>query len=127
MVLLFHGDFYIYLREDHSAGPGLYRLMMPMPLFCHGSFKDIQQISVPLGFHFAVGNKSQGCTVDTVSDSIGGFRIIFKDMAQMGIACPAAHLRPLHPIAVICNLYNGRFFNGFCKGGPAAAALVFIR
>ena len=59
-------------------------------LFFRGSFKDVHQVSIALGFHFIVGNEPQGCTVDTVPDTVGGFGIIFKDMAQMGIACVRA-------------------------------------
>ena len=57
-----------------------------------GSFKDVHQISIAFGFHFVIGNEPQGCTVDAVPDTVGGFRVIFKDMAQMGIACTASHL-----------------------------------
>ena len=90
------------------------------------SFKDVHQVSIALGFHFVIGNEPQGCTVDAVPDTVGGFGIIFKDVAQMGIACPASHLNALHPVAVVLDLHDRRFFNGLCEGRPAAAALVFI-
>ena len=101
----------------------------PMPIFvvCEESFENIHQVSVALGFHFVVGNEPKGCTVDTVPDTVGGFRVIFKDVAQMGIACPASHLNALHSVAVVLDLHDGRFFDGLREGRPAAAALVFIR
>ena len=93
----------------------------------HGSFKDVHQVSIAFGFHFVVGNEPKGCAVNAVPDTVGGFRVIFKDMAQMGIACPASHLNALHSVAVVLDLHDRRFFNGLCEGRPAAAALVFIR
>ena len=93
----------------------------------HGSFKDVHQVSISFGFHFVIGNEPQGCAVDAVPDTVGGFRVIFKDMAQMGIACPASHLNALHSVAVVLDLHDGRFFDGLREGRPAAAALVFIR
>ena len=93
---------------------------------CRGSFKDVHQVSIALGFHFIVGNEPQGCAVDAVPDTVGGFRVIFKDMAQMGIACPASHLNALHSVAVVLDLHDGGFFDGFREGRLAAAALVFI-
>ena len=102
--------------------------MKPLPIFvvCHGSFKDVHQVSIALGFHFVVGNEPKGCAVDAVPDPVGGFRIIFKDMAQMGIACPASYLNALHSMAIILDLNDGWFLDGLCEGRPAAAALVFI-
>ena len=93
---------------------------------CHGSFKDVHQVSIAFGFHFVVGNEPKGCAVNAVPDTVGGFRVIFKDMAQMGIACPASYLNALHPVAVVLDLHDGRFLDGLREGRPAATALVLI-
>ena len=99
---------------------------MPIFIVCEESFENLHQISIAFGFHLVIGNEPEGCTVDTVPDTVWRFRIIFKDMAQMGITGPASYLNALHPVAVVLNLHDGRFFNGLCEGRPAAAALVFI-
>ena len=93
---------------------------------CRGSFKDVHQISIAFCFHFVIGNEPQGRAVNAVPDTVGGFGIIFKDVAQMGIACPASYLNALHSMTVIFNFHDGRLFDGFREGRPAAAALVFI-
>ena len=97
---------------------------MPIFVVCEESFENIHQVSIALSFHFVVGNEPEGCTVDAVPDTVGGFRVIFKDMSQVGIACPASHLNALHSVAVVLNLHDGRFFNGFCESGPAAPPCI---
>ena len=92
-----------------------------------GSFKDVHQVSIALGFHFVVGNEPKGCAVNAVPDTVGGFRVIFKDMAQMGVARTASYFNALHSMAVILDLHDGWFLDGFREGRPAATALVFIR
>ena len=52
--------------------------------------KKIEKIAVSFGLHFRVRNEAQRCTVDTVADSIRGFRVVCKDMTEMGVARSAA-------------------------------------
>ena len=100
----------------------------PMPIFvvCEESFENVHQVSIAFGFLFVVGYDPQGCAVNAVPDTVGGFRIILKDVAQMGIACPASHLNSLHPMAIILDLNDGGFLDGLRESRPAATALVLI-
>ena len=90
---------------------------MPIFIVCEESFENVHQISIPFGFHFIIRNETQGCTVNAVPYTVGGFRVIFKDMSQVGIACPASHLNALHSMAVILDLHEGGSFDGLCKAG----------
>lgn len=58
--------------------------------------KKIEKIAVSFGLHFRVRNEAQRCTVDTVADSIRGFRVVCKDMTEMGVARSAADFCASH-------------------------------
>ena len=58
--------------------------------------KKIEKIAVSFGLHFRVRNEAQRCTVDTVADSIRGFRVVCKYMTEMGVAGSAADFCASH-------------------------------
>ena len=89
--------------------------------------KQIQEVSVPLGLHFFIGDEAQGRTVDAVAHAIGGLRIAGEHMTKVRISGAASDLRAAHPVAQILFFHHSGALDRLCKGGPAAAALVLIR
>ena len=92
----------------------------------HGLLKQLQQISVSLRLHLLVGDKAQRRTVDTVAHAVGGFRIVFKHMAEVRVSGSAAHLNPVHAVAVVRQFHERGLFDGLRKRRPAAGAQIFI-
>ena len=48
--------------------------------------KQVQEVPVPLGLHFFIGDEAQGRTVDAVAHAIGGLRIAGEHMTKVRIS-----------------------------------------
>ena len=44
--------------------------------------KQIQEIPVPLGLHFFIGDEAQGCAVDAVAHAVGRLRVAGEHMTE---------------------------------------------
>ena len=89
--------------------------------------KQVQKVSVALGFHFSIGDKAQGCAVYAVTHAVRRLRVFGKHMTEVGVTSAAAHLRAAHPVAQILFFHHGGTFDRFGEGWPATGALVLIR
>ena len=45
--------------------------------------KQVQEVPVPLGLHFFIGDEAQGRTVDAVTHAIGGLRIAGDQLLKL--------------------------------------------
>lgn len=84
------------------------------------------KVSVALGLHFFIGDEAQGRAVDAVAHAVGRLRIAGEHMTEMGVSGAASDLRAAHSVAQILFFHHSGALDRLCKGGPAAAALVYL-
>ena len=74
----------------------------------------------------SIGDEAQGRAVDAVAHAVGRLRIAGEHMTEMGVSGSASDLRAAHSVAQILFFHHSGAIDRLCKGGPAAAALVYL-
>ena len=64
-------------------------------------FEQREERAVALAFHVRFGDEAERSTVDAIAQSAGGFRSVVEDVAEVGTAEFAAHLRAVHAVTIV--------------------------
>ena len=85
-----------------------------------------KESSVAFALHVGFGNEAERGTVDAIAQSAGGFRAVVEDVAEVGAAEFAAHLRALHAVAVVGEVVEQVRIDGLREGRPAATRFKLV-
>ena len=76
-----------------------------------------QEGAVAFALHLRFGDKAKRGTVDAIAQSAGGFRAVVENVAEVGAAEFAAHLRAVHAVTIIGEVVEQMRSMGFEKAG----------
>ena len=93
--------------------------------FCWRSEKR-KQVAISFFLQFFLGNKTQGGSVDTITQAARFFRAVIKNMPQMSVTKLTADFSSFHAQTLVIVFTQQRAVNGFGKTWPATARVKFI-
>ena len=85
-----------------------------------------QEGTVAFTLHLRFGDKAKRGTVDAIAQSAGSFRSVVEDVAEVGTAEFAAHLRAVHAVTIVGEVVEQMRVDGLREGRPAATRFKLV-